>query len=306
MLNLNGLGVALITPFTQQHDIDFRALDKLIDKQLKQGADYFVVLGTTGETPTLTVAERVTTAVFVADKIKKRVPVIVGISGNNTADVVNRISGARQYKFDAILTACPYYNKPSQEGLYMHFKSISRVATIPIILYNVPGRTGCNLLPDTVVRLVKDCPNIIGIKEASGNIEQIKELLFKLSRIENLDLAPNAESKKRPFYVISGDDGITAELMHEGARGVISVAANAFTKDFSKMVKSDYDTALKIQKRYAKMVELLFADGNPSGIKCVLAEQKLIQNRLRLPLVPVGQLTHDLIRNELTDLSITD
>ena len=302
MLNLNGLGVALITPFTQQQDVDLKALGKMVDTQLKNGADYFVVLGTTAETPTLTVAERVSTAVFVADHVRRRVPVVVGISGNCTADVVSRIVSARLHKFDALLTACPYYNKPSQEGLYQHFKKISEVSKIPVILYNVPGRTGVNLLPDTVVRLVNDCPNIIGIKEASGNVEQIKELMLKLTKVKGLDLHPTAQSTDRPFYVISGDDGITAELINEGACGVISVAANAFTKEFHQLVHSDYQQACQIQQRFDKIVRLLFSDGNPSGIKDVLSQQGVIKNILRLPLVPVSQLTHDMISAELRNL----
>lgn len=302
MINLNGLGVALVTPFTQQQDIDFKALGKLVDSQLKNGADYLVVLGTTGETPVLTLAERATTAAFVADRVKKRVPVVVGISGNNTAELISRISDARLHKFDALLTACPYYNKPSQEGLYQHFMAIANVSKIPVILYNVPGRTGVNLLPDTVVRLVRDNANIVGIKEASGNISQINELIFKLSKIKDIDLKPTEQSDKRPFYVISGDDGITAELMNIGACGVISVAANAFTKDFSRLVHSDYQTATEIHKKYEQMIKLLFVDGNPAGIKCVLAEQGKIQNVLRLPLVPVNQLTREQIKKEAINL----
>ena len=302
MLNLNGLGVALITPFSTQQDVDFNALGKLVDYQLKNGADYFVVLGTTAETPTLTIAERATTAVFVAERVKKRVPVVVGISGNSTADVISRIIGARTYKFDALLTACPFYNKPTQEGLYQHFKAIAEVSSIPVIMYNVPGRTGVNLLPDTIVRLVRDCPNIQGIKDASGNLDQFRELIFKLSKLDDIDLQPSEQSEKRPFYVISGDDAIIAESMNLGARGVISVAANAFTKDFNRLVHSDYAVAKQIQNRYDKIIQLLFADGSPAGIKCVLSEQKKIKNVLRLPLVPVGALTHELIKAELNNL----
>ncbi len=305
MLNLNGLGVALITPFTQQQDVDFKALGKLVDSQLKNGADYLVVLGTTAETPSLTIAERATIAAFVADRVNKRLPLVVGISGNNTADLLRRITDARLYKFDALLTSCPYYNKPTQEGLFQHFKAVAATSSIPVVLYNVPGRTGVNLLPDTVVRLLKESDNIIGIKEASGNVEQVKELLFKLSLIKDIDIHPKngiPADGKRPFYVISGDDVITAELIHQGACGVISVAANVFTKEFKQLVISDYQEAQEIQKKYAKIVDLLFADGSPAGIKCVLAEQKKIQNVLRLPLVPVGQLTHDLIKSELSRL----
>jgi len=305
MLNLNGLGVALVTPFTKQQDIDFKALGKLVDNQLKNGADYLVVLGTTAETPTLTIAERATIAAFVAERVNKRVPLVVGISGNNTADLLRRITDARLYKFDALLTACPYYNKPTQEGLFQHFKAVADTSSIPVVLYNVPGRTGVNMLPDTVVRLIRESDNIVGIKEASGNIEQVKELMFKLSMIADVDVNPVngvPADGKRPFYVISGDDSLAAEMISQGACGVISVAANAFTKDFKRLVDSDYDKAMELQKKYAKIVELLFADGNPSGIKCVLAEQNKIQNVLRLPLVPVGQLTHDLIKSELSRL----
>ncbi len=302
MINLNGLGVALVTPFSQQQDIDFKALGNLVDSQLENGADYLVVLGTTGETPVLTLAERATIAAFVADRVKKHVPIVVGISGNNTADVISRISDAQLHKFDALLTACPYYNKPSQEGLYQHFMAIANASKIPLVLYNVPGRTGVNLLPDTVVRLVRDNANIVGIKEASGSTGQIRELIFKLSKIEEITLKPTEQTDKRPFYVISGDDGITAELMNEGACGVISVAANAFTKDFSRLVHSDYQSAIEIQKKYEQMVKLLFVDGNPSGIKCVLAEQGKIKNILRLPLVPVSELTREQIKKELKEI----
>ena len=289
MLNLQGLGVALITPFDKQGQVDYKALDKLIDFQMKNGIDYFVIMGTTAETPTLTEAERSTILTFVTNKVNNRIPIVVGFSGNNTAMLCQTIRNARQHKMDALLVACPYYNKPSQEGLFLHFKAVSEATNKPIVLYNIPGRTGVNLLPQTVIRIAKECKNVIAIKEASGNVEQIK-LLIELIKANNLD-----------FQVISGDDALTVQLMQDGACGVISVAANAFPKDFATLVHQA-DKAQEIQNKYAKMIELLFADGNPSGIKCVLSEQKKISNQLRLPLVPVTQITQELIKREFKKL----
>ena len=293
---LYGLGTALITPFKDDKSVDFEALARLLDIQLTGNVDYLVVLGTTGEAVTLTAAEKREVRQFIVAYTKQwaathhtnPIPLVLGVGGNNTAQVISDLNAIKHESildFTAILSVCPYYNKPNQEGLFQHFCAIAEASPIPIILYNVPGRTGVNLLPETVMRIYNAHPNkIIGIKEASGNIEQIKQLIV---------LSKQQETKtKDTLLVISGDDGITCEIMKAGGAGLISVASNAFPDDFRRIVH-EQDEALQAQ--YDEIVKLLFAEGNPVGIKAVLTQKEIIQNYLRLPLVPASkELTNNI------------
>ena len=280
MNKLKGLGTALITPFKADGSVDYEALARLLDTQLTGFVDYIVVLGTTGEAATMTDKERAEVRSFVRSYVNGRLPLVLGLGGNCTAAVWEALRNTDLSGFCAILSVCPYYNKPNQEGLYQHFCAIAEASPIPVILYNVPGRTGVNLLPETVMRIYNARPDkIIGIKEASGNVEQIKHLI-----------SLSAESG---LLVISGDDGIACELMEAGAAGLISVASNAFTEDFWHIVH-DKDAAL--QAKYADMIRLLFAEGNPVGIKAVLAQKGIIENQLRLPLVPASEQLQEQIR----------
>ena len=285
MMNLRGLGTALITPFQADGNVDYEALDRLLDTQLTGFVDYIVVLGTTGEAVTLTREEHRHLRQHIVDYIDGRVPLVLGVGGNCTAQVLSDIDAMHQELKDsyaAILSVCPYYNKPSQEGLFRHFSAIAKASPIPVILYNVPGRTGVNLLPETVMRIYEAQPDkIAGIKEASGNLEQIKHLI---------DLA------KDKLLVISGDDNLACDVMQAGGAGLISVASNAFPEDFWHIVH-DKDAAL--QARYTEIIRLLFAEGNPVGIKAVLAHNGLIDNSLRLPLVPASETLQQQIRNKL-------
>lgn len=269
---IHGLGTALITPFTATGEVDYKALDALLDIQLQGSVDFLVVLGTTAEAATMTDAEKTAVWDFVVCKVNGRLPLVLGLGGNNTRQVVETIHHLPptiHNDCSALLSVCPYYNKPSQEGLYLHFVAIAKASPVPIMLYNVPGRTGVNMLPETVMRIYETCPDkIMGIKEASGNLDQIKKLI-------------QLSTNKLKIY--SGDDNLAAELMSAGADGLISVASNAFPKDFATIVhKADH----ALQERYAEMVNLLFKEGNPSGIKTVLSQMGVIQNHLRLPLVP--------------------
>ena len=275
MNELKGLGTALITPFDANGKVDYEALERLLETQLKGFVDYLVVLGTTGEAATMTEDEKHEVRTFIREYVHGRLPLVLGVGGNNTAAVCEGLRTIDLSGFTAILSVCPYYNKPNQEGLYQHFCAIAEASPIPVLLYNVPGRTGVNLLPETVMRIYNAHPDkIIGIKEASGNIEQIKHLCH-LSTLSDSGL-----------LVISGDDGIACEVMQAGGAGLISVASNAFPEDFRHIVH-DQDAAL--QAKYAEMVRLLFAEGNPVGIKAVLAQKGIIQNYLRLPLVPASK-----------------
>lgn len=289
-----GLGTALITPFRVDGAVDYVALERLLYKQIAGGVDYIVVLGTTGEAATLTTEEKNEVRRFVADYIShhpssvtnKPIPLVLGLGGNCTAAVCEQVRTTDFTGYSAILSVCPYYNKPSQEGLFQHFTAIARVSPIPIILYNVPGRAGANMLPETVIRIHKACPEkIIGIKEASGNLEQIKKLLQLASELEDSTL-----------HVISGDDGLAAEIMQAGGAGLISVLSNAFPKETSQLVHTA-DRA--IQERFNPLIALLFKEGNPSGIKTVLSQMGLIENALRLPLVPNSESVQVEIANIL-------
>ena len=277
MNELKGLGTALITPFDANGKVDYEALERLLETQLKGFVDYIVVLGTTGEAATMTEDEKAQVRTFIREYVHGRLPLVLGVGGNNTAAVCESLRTIDLSGFTAILSVCPYYNKPNQEGLYQHFCKVAEASPIPVILYNVPGRTGVNLLPETVIRIYKAHPDkIAGIKEASGNVEQIKDLICRKSKVES----------QKQFLVISGDDGIACELIEAGAAGLISVASNAFPEDFWHIVH-DKDRAL--QAKYEEIVRLLFAEGNPVGIKAVLAQKGIIQNYLRLPLVPASE-----------------
>ena len=271
-----GLGIALITPFKEDGSVDYDSLKRLVQYQLDNGADFFCILATTGETPTLTAQEKQTIKDLVVDIVQARVPILIGCGGNNTAAVVEELKTGDFKGIDGILSVCPYYNKPSQEGLYQHFKAIAAATELPVVLYNVPGRTGVNLKAETTVRLARDCKNIVAIKEASGNLEQVDEII---------------KNKPNDFDVISGDDSLTFPMVSCGAVGVISVIGNALPKEFSKMIRlqmrGEYDAARKIHHRFIDLFSLLFVDGNPAGVKAMLHEMGFIENKLRLPLVPM-------------------
>lgn len=282
MKELRGLGTALITPFKQDGSVDYKALARVLDTQLTGFVDYIVVLGTTGEAVTMTEQERQEVRTFIRDYVAGRLPLVLGVGGNCTANVCESLKTIDLTGFEAILSVCPFYNKPNQEGLYQHFCAIADASPVPVILYNVPGRTGVNLLPETVIRIWQARPDkILGIKEASGNLEQIKRLI--------------GLSGEAGLLVISGDDGIACEVMQAGGAGLISVASNAFPEDFWHIVH-DQDEVL--QAKYETMIKLLFAEGNPVGIKAVLAQKGLISNTLRLPLVPASkELQHQIAAN---------
>lgn len=293
MLNtkLVGMGVALVTPFKEDESVDFDALKKLIEHQIKNGTDYLVVCGTTAETPTLTEVEKEDIKNFVAEVAANRIPLVYGIGGNNTREIVHKVETTDLSRYDAILSVTPYYNKPSQEGLYQHYAAIAKNSTLPIILYNVPGRTGVNMTAATTLRLAHEFPNLCAVKEASGNFSQIDQII---------------KNKPKDFLVISGDDGITFPLITLGAVGVISVIGNAFPKEFSKMVRlalqGDYDKARQIHYSFTELIELLFVEGNPAGVKSMLALMGMIENKLRLPLVPNTIKTYEKIRRVLSEL----
>lgn len=292
-INLKGMGVALITPFKDDESIDFDALSKLIEYQIQNGIDYLVVLGTTAETPTLTEQEKNEVLSFVIERVKERVPIVLGLGGNNTRGIVERLNTESFQGVDAILSVVPYYNKPSQEGIYQHYKAIASATKLPVILYNVPGRTGVNMTAETTLRLAREFDNIVAIKEASGNITQMDDII---------------KNKPKDFMVISGDDGITFPLITLGAVGVISVIGNAFPREFSRMVRlaleGDYANALLIHHKFTELFELLFVDGNPAGVKSILSSMGYIRNRLRLPLVPTRITTYEKIRVVLQKLNI--
>ena len=287
------MGVALITPFNEDGTIDFPALARLIEYQIQNGIDYLVALGTTAETPTLTEDEKARVRAFIIEKVNGRVPLVLGLGGNNTNAIVENLKTQNFDGIDAILSVVPYYNKPSQEGIYQHYKAIASATKLPVILYNVPGRTGVNMTAETTLRLARDFDNIVAIKEASGNITQMDDII---------------KNKPSDFMVISGDDGITFPLITLGAVGVISVIGNAFPREFSRMVRlalnGDYASALTIHHRFTELFSLLFVDGNPAGVKCLLHAMGYIQNQLRLPLVPTRITTYEKIRDVLQKLNI--
>ena len=287
------MGVALITPFKEDESVDYDALVRLIDYQLQNGTDFLCVLGTTAETPTLTAEEKRKIKNIAVERVKGQIPILLGVSSNCTHTVVDTLKNEDMNGVDAVLVAVPYYNKPSQEGIYQHYKAIASATDLPIVLYNVPGRTGVNMTAETTLRIAREFKNVIAIKEASGNITQMDDII---------------KNKPDSFDVISGDDGITFPLITLGAVGVISVIGNAFPREFSRMTRlalaGDYSNALTIHHRFTELFKLLFVDGNPAGVKAMLNAMGLIENKLRLPLVPTRITTFEKMREILQELNI--
>ncbi len=288
-----GLGIALVTPFTHEGEVDYTALRRLLDYQLSNGADFLCILATTGETPCLSKEEKQNIKDLVVEKVAGRIPILMGCGGNNTAAIIDSLKHDDFTGVDGILSVCPYYNKPSQEGLYQHFKAIAGATNLPVVLYNVPGRVGVNMEAETTLRLARDCENIVAIKEASGNFTQIDDII---------------KNKPDTFDVISGDDGITFPLINLGAVGVISVIGNALPLEFGRMVRlalnGENKSARTIHHKFTELFKLLFVDGNPAGVKAMLHSMGLIENELRLPLVPTRITTLEKIRSIVQELNI--
>jgi len=289
---LRGMGVALVTPFNEDGSVDYEALIRLVDYQLQNGTDFLCVLGTTAETPTLSKEEKEKVKRMVIERVNGRIPILLGVGSNSTQAVVESVKNDDMTGVDALLVVVPYYNKPSQEGIYQHYKAVAEATELPIVLYNVPGRTGVNMTSETTLRLARDFENIVAIKEASGNITQMDEII---------------KNKPEGFDVISGDDGITYPLIALGAVGVISVLGNAFPAEFSRMVRlamqGNYAQAQVIHHRFTEMYSLLFVDGNPAGVKAMLSMMGMMKNTLRLPLVPAREITCDKMRISWKSLS---
>jgi 4-hydroxy-tetrahydrodipicolinate synthase len=289
---LKGTGVALVTPFKEDRSVDFEALAGVINYVIEGGVDYVVTLGTTGETPTLDKEERIAIVDHCFSVVSARVPVVIGIGGNDTYALMKEMDAYPLDKAAAILSASPYYNKPSQEGIFQHYKAVASVTAKPILLYNVPGRTGSNITAATTLRLAHEISNINGIKEASGNMGQCLQIL---------------KDKPKDFMVVSGDDNLTLAQVAVGMDGVISVAANCFPKEFSTMVRcaidGDIRRASSINHKLMEAYELLFAENNPAGVKAFLAELGLIENQLRLPLVPLSREIHTQVKKFLEQLN---
>lgn len=288
-----GLGVALVTPFKANGDVDYDALARLVDYLIDGGTDFLCILATTGETPVLTADEKLKVKKLIIDRVNGRIPILIGCGGNNTQAVVDELRNGDFHGIQGILSVCPYYNKPSQEGLYRHFKAIAEATELPVVLYNVPGRTGVNLQAETTLRLARDCDNIVAIKEASGNITQMDDII---------------KNKPADFDVLSGDDGIAFPLITLGAQGVISVIGNALPREFSRMIRlalqGDYQNALTIHHKFTELFKLLFVDGNPAGVKAMMSDMGLIENVLRLPLVPTQITTHAQISSIIRELHL--
>lgn len=288
-----GLGIALITPFKKDGSVDYKTLKSLVDYQIGNGADFIVILATTGETPCLEKEEKDEITKTVIDVVKGRVPILKYCGGNNTAAVVREIKESDWSGVDGILSICPYYNKPSQEGLYEHFKAIANVSKLPIVLYNVPGRTGINMTAETTVRIANSFSNVVAIKEASGSLEQVDEII---------------KYKPDNFEVLSGDDALTFPMIVSGAVGVISVIGNALPKEFSRMIRlelnGEFEAARAIHHKFTELYKLLFVDGNPAGCKALLNDMGMIENILRLPLVPTRIETKQKMNDILKGLRL--
>jgi len=286
----HGLGVALVTPFTENGAVDFAAVAKIVDNLVEGGVDYILVLGTTGETPTLTTDERKALIRFVRERVAGRVQLMVGVGGNCTRDVVAALRTWNLSGYDAVLSVNPYYNKPNQEGLYQHFKAIADASPLPIMLYNIPGRTGVNMAPETIARLAKDCPNILGVKEASGNLEQMERIKA---------LTPS------DFLLISGDDGLTVEVIKRGGVGVISVLANAYPAETKEVVDlallGNIEEAEHQLKALDGIISALFEEGNPVGIKTALHLKGVCSNTMRLPLVSGSEALQAKMKNLIAE-----
>lgn len=291
MNEIQGAGVALVTPFNADGTIDFETLGQLIEFQIEEGMNYLVSLGTTGETATLSTEERKQVWKFTADKVKGRIPLVAGIGGNNTMEIVQQIKDFDIQGYCAILSVSPYYNKPTQEGIYQHYKAIAAVSSLPLILYNVPGRTGSNMTAATTLRLAKDFSNIVAIKEASGSFSQFSEIL---------------RDKPKGFVLISGDDPVTLPMMALGAVGVISVIGNAYPKAVAELVKrcknGQYEEARSIHAQLLDITDLCFVEGNPAGVKYILSQKNIGGDTVRLPLVKIGENTMTQIKTEMERL----
>ncbi|MDR2042359.1 MAG: 4-hydroxy-tetrahydrodipicolinate synthase [Tannerella sp.] len=292
-IDLKGMGVALVTPFKADDSVDFEALQRLVEYQVRNGTDYLVILGTTAETPTLAEAEKAEIVRRIVVQVRRRIPLVLGVGGNCTREVVRKLNQDDFHGIDGILSVVPYYNKPSQEGIYRHYKAIAEAIPLPLILYNVPGRTGVNMTAETTLRIAREFEHVVAVKEASGNIVQMDGII---------------KNKPQHFEVISGDDSITFPLIALGAIGVISVIGNALPAEFSRMVhlalSGDYESARAIHSRFIDLFELLTVDGNPAGVKSLLHLMGYIENKLRLPLVPTRIPTSEKIREVLQRLSI--
>ena len=288
-----GLGVAVVTPFTLDGAVDYAALKRLIRYQLNSGVDFLCILATTGETPCLTLDEKNKITELVKEENKGQVPILKYCGGNNTAAVIEEMKATDWTGIDGILSICPYYNNPSQEGLYQHFKAIASASPLPVVMYNVPGRTGVNMKAETTVRLAHDCENIVGIKEAAGSLEQMDEII---------------KGKPDRFDIISGDDALTFSMIASGAAGVISVIGNALPREFSRMIRlefqGEYEAARRIHHMFTELYSLLFVDGNPAGVKALLNDMGYIENVLRLPLVPTTIKTKEKMADILKEIRI--
>jgi 4-hydroxy-tetrahydrodipicolinate synthase len=281
-----GTGVAIVTPFRKDISVDFKSLEKLLEHIIKNGVDYILALGTTGESATLSKDEKQAVINYVIEVVDGRVPLVIGMGGNNTQELVNSVNSTDFKNIDAILSVAPYYNKPSQQGIYEHFKAIASASPVPVIIYNVPGRTSSNISAETAVRLASEVKGIIAVKEASGNLSQIMKII---------------KNKPKGFQVLSGDDALTLPIIAAGGDGVISVAANAYPREVSEMVnyalKSDMAKAGEIHYRLMDMVDALFEEGNPSGVKAVLEILKICTCTVRLPLLPVSDALYRKIND---------
>jgi 4-hydroxy-tetrahydrodipicolinate synthase len=291
MKKFKGTGIAIVTPFKNDSSIDFNALGRVINHVIAGGVNYIVVLGTTGESVTLTKDEKRAIISYVLEAVDGRIPLVAGIGGNNTQEVINSIRHTNLTGIEGLLSVAPYYNKPTQRGLFQHFKAIATCSPLPVIIYNVPGRTGCNISADTCLELAHECENIAGVKEASGDMTQIMKII---------------KGKPENFSLISGDDMLTIPVIAAGGIGVISVLGNAFPAAWAELVnhalKNNFKSAREIQFKYLEMIELLFTEGNPSGIKAIMSVMNLCENNLRLPLVPVSRGTMTRIQKAVDEV----
>lgn len=287
------MGVALVTPFTEEGKVDYATIEKLVQMHLDCGTDFLCVLGTTAETPTLSIDEKREIRKRIIKQVDGRMPIMVGVGGNCTQAVIEELLTEDFTGVDAILSVVPYYSKPTQEGIYQHYRAIASATSLPIFLYNVPGRTGVNMLPETAARIARDCPNVVGYKAASGNIEQIRRLI---------------EIKPAHLDVFSGDDGLTVDVMEAGGLGIISVFGNACPTELKnivdKMFEGKVDEARKLIEGLSETLRLLFVEGNPCGIKALMTIKGMLDNRLRLPLVPVSDDTYSLLQQEVEKTGI--
>ncbi len=286
-----GTGVAVVTPFHKHGTVDFTSLGKIIEHIITNGVNYIVVLGTTAETATLSEKEKVAVTDFILETVDKRVPIMLGVGGNDTQKLVEQVNNTNFDGISAILSVTPYYNRPQQKGLFYHFKSIEEVSPVPMIIYNVPSRTSVNLTAETTLKLAEEVPGIIGVKEASGNLMQCMEII---------------RNKPKDFLVISGDDALTLPMIAAGADGVISVVANAFPKEFSEMVhlalSGNMKKARELHYKLLKFINTLFEDGSPSGVKAALEIMELCSNNVRLPLVKVNKQTYASLGNLIKEI----